>query len=133
MKRMKAGLVMLLAGIAAGPAMAGEPVTVEQIYGCWRRDAPSRDAAPAFMSLCFRKDLTAVGAAFGDGHGHDIGFDWWLKPRGELVIDEQSCLTGEGPLGDSMILSRCVFTGLWRRECRVLNADGSGCAKQAAP
>jgi len=35
-------------------SVANEPAMVEQIYGCWRRDAPSRQSGPAFMSLCFR-------------------------------------------------------------------------------
>ena len=107
-------------------SMASEPVTVEQIYGCWRNDAPSRDGSPAFISLCFRKDLTADGATMGNGHGQDLRYDWWLKPRGQLVIDEQSCfITFESP--DSMVLSRCVFMGMWKRECSN-TAPGGRCA-----
>ena len=105
--------------------VANESITVEQIYGCWRRDAPSRDGSPAFMSLCFRKDLTADGAAMGDGHGHDLRYDWWLKPKGELVIDEQSCLIApEFRSAESMLLTRCIFMGLWRRECSNILPDG---------
>jgi hypothetical protein len=109
----------------ADRSMANESVMIDHIYGCWRKDDPSRGGSPAFMSLCFRKDLTADGAAVGDGHGHDLLYDWWLKPRGELVIDEQSCLVvPSNGSPDSMILTRCVFMGLWQRKCSNMLPDG---------
>jgi hypothetical protein len=103
----------------------------DQLYGCWRRDAPKKigENRIAFSDFCFRPDGTVYHVSIAPEGGGDELLDWQLIiPKDYLVIDGQTCLLF-GSTDVVLQLSRCLYMGSWIRKCRGMTEDGTGCAR----
>jgi hypothetical protein len=99
-----------------------------QLYGCWKH-AGVRPVANQWTGdsiLCFRKDRTVHYNYIAPEHGEADLFEWRLLPDDTLSIDEQSC-DMQGTTAENLFLGRCLYMGLWVRQCSRMNDEGTGC------
>jgi hypothetical protein len=104
--------------------------TRAKLLGCWRHDAAKQLGAPppGYSELCFRPDRTAHFMSIGREGGGDDLFKWRLIEREQaLVIDEQKCTIVQAREGQ-LLLTRCLYMGLWMKRCTQMTADGTTCA-----
>jgi hypothetical protein len=113
-------------GADAGPT----EFTRAKLLGCWRHDAAKQlDGPPVgYSELCFRPDRTAHFVSIAPQGGGDDLFKWRLMEREQaLVIDEQKCSIMPAREGQ-LLLTRCLYMGLWLKRCTKISADGTTCA-----
>jgi hypothetical protein len=99
-----------------------------QLYGCWKH-AGVRPVANQWTGdsiLCFRKDRTVHYNYIAPENGEADLFEWRLLPDDMLSIDEQSC-DMQGTTAENLSLGRCLYMGLWVRQCSSTNDEGTGC------
>jgi Sel1 repeat-containing protein len=110
-----------------------QSLSAEQLYGCWRHEAPRRLDLPqrkAFMDLCFRTDGSVYQVDMAPEGGGDKLLKWNVTTDDELVINRQTCGANlQQQLGRRVLfLDTCVYMGAWSQICTGLDPDGFGCA-----
>jgi hypothetical protein len=104
-------------------------VTRVKLLGCWRHNAAQQLGAPpsGYSELCFRPDATAYFVAIAPGGGGDDLFKWRLIEHEQaLIIDEQKCSIMSAQ-DEQLVLTRCLYMGLWLKRCTRMTADGTAC------
>jgi hypothetical protein len=116
----------------ASPSASVGTFTTAKLLGCWRHDAAKQLGGPSagYSELCFRPDGTAYFVAIAPGGGGDDLFKWRLIEHEQaLIIDEQKCSIMPAQ-DEQLVLTQCLYLGLWRSLCTRMNAEGTACAVQ---
>jgi hypothetical protein len=129
-------IVLLATAPLFNPVGAGaQSLSAEQLYGCWRREAPRRLELPqrqAFVDLCFRTDGTVYQVDIAPEGGGDDLFNWTILNERDLVINRQTCGADiqQRQDGRFMFLDTCVYMGAWTQICARMDSNGFGCARK---
>ena len=106
-----------------------------QFYGCWKHAGvrPVANQWTGYSILCFRNDRTVHYGYISPEHGGEDLFEWRFIPNDTLSIDEQSCDIWPGTTTENLFLGRCLYVGLWIRQCVRMNEEGTDCPGDRAP
>jgi hypothetical protein len=111
--------------------LSAQSLGVVDFYGCWRHDSARKigEKRGGFSVLCLRANRTAHYISIAAGGGGDEELEWEFIPNNSLVIDGQTCLLQPGSNRAQLFLTRCLFMGVWVRQCTRMSEDGAGCLK----